>query len=579
MMRRSLCARMSPDLPPGVAASRQFGSYQVRSLLGRGGMGEVFRAHDTRLGRDVAIKTLPLEFAGDPERLARFQREARTLATLNHPSIAAIYELEESADNNRFLVMELVEGGTLADRLATGPLPYAEALRIAAQVAGALDAAHQKGIVHRDLKPGNIGLTSGGAVKVLDFGLAKVAVASVSDPDTEATWAASVAGAGSIVGTIPYMSPEQLQGKPFDQRADIWAFGVVLYEMLTGRRPFRGESSADVIASVLTSPVDLDRVPARVRALVGRCLERDLVQRLRHIGDIGLQLESEVRPGARPVVPPRSAWFWPAIAGALILIALAAGRLAFRAPASAAVPMTRLEVVEPTGVGFTDRFSVSPDGRRLAFMARTNDREELWVRSLESFDARPLVAEPIDGGSPIWAPDGSAIVYWHRGNLYRIDTAGGSPRQVATAPQPGPGFWSPDDRLVYGTRDAGLFRVSVRNGEATALTRLAPGEFLHRSPSPLPGGTHFLYARPTGPDQGSIHVGAVDAAAEQQDPAKVVSDATAAAFVSREGRGYVLFLRGAGRIYAQRFDVTRRALSGDPVLVAENVAERTVSAL
>jgi len=253
---------MSTDTPVGGDTPKQFGSYEVVSLLGRGGMGEVFRAHDPRLNRDVAIKTLPAEFASDPARLSRFQREARTLATLNHTNIAAIYELEESATTS-YLVMELVAGGTLADWLVrTGALAFDDAIRIAVQVAAALDAAHQKGIVHRDLKPANIGMAPDGTVKVLDFGLAKVVGSPAFSPDEATTYAGSLTQDGLVVGTLPYMSPEQLQGKPMDERSDVWAFGAILYEMLTGRRLFVGESSADLVAAVLKQQIDLDEVPA-----------------------------------------------------------------------------------------------------------------------------------------------------------------------------------------------------------------------------------------------------------------------------------------------------------------------------
>lgn len=558
---------------------RQFGSYHVVSRLGRGGMGEVFRAHDPRLGRDVAIKTLPPEFATDPERVARFQREARTLAALNHANIAAIYELDESADSS-YLVMELVGGGTLADRIAGGnALPEDVALPISVQVAAALDAAHQKGIVHRDLKPANIGLTTEGTVKVLDFGLAKVTSRSAFAQGATTTDAGSLTDGGAVVGTLPYMSPEQLQGRPVDERSDVWAFGAILYEILTGRRLFDGASSAEVVAAVLTKPIDVEGVPANVRPLLAGCLERDPARRLRHIGDIGLQLSSA--PTAIHRGAPRTVrWWWPSVAVTVTLIAITAGWVAPRWARRAPTPITRLEVVEPSGVRFTDRFSVSPDGQRLAFIARVQDRQELWVRSLESFDSRSLVSEGIDGSTPIWSPDRSAIAYWHRDALLRVDAGGGSPQTIAKSPQPGSGFWTPQDLIVFSQRAEGLMQVSVRSGETRVLTTLSPGEILHRSPHPLPGGTHFLYARLTGVDQGRIHVGAVDTAADQQDLTPVLSDATAAAFVPpRDGRpGYLLFLRGA-RLFAQRFDPSSRALSGDPSLLAEHVGDRSLPAL
>jgi Tol biopolymer transport system component len=557
------------------------GPYHVLEKLGEGGMGEVFRAYDTKLGRDVAIKRLPPEFAGDPERLSRFQREARVLAALNHPNIAAIYELEESGGGS-YLVMELVDGGTLAGRLArSGPLPFDAALRIAVQVAGALDAAHQKGIVHRDLKPANIGLTAQDTVKVLDFGLAKVAGPSGTDWPDLATRTSSITESGVIIGTLPYMSPEQLQGKPVDQRSDIWAFGAILHEMLTGRRLFGGASSADTIAAVLTSDIDLDRVPAALRPLLARCLERDASRRLRHIGDIGLQLESEARPVPRLAGSTKRAWAWPAIAAAAVVAALTAGWRTFYAPPPAPGSVTRLEVVEPAGVTFTDQFNVSPDGRRIAFIARTNDRRELWIRSLENFEARALVNEPVDGSTPIWSPDGEHIIYWHRGSLMRVDTGGGPSQSVAKGPQPESGFWLADGRVVLAQRDEGLLQVSLRTGTAAPLTTLSTGELMHRTPAPLPGGTHFVYARLTGSGQGNIHVGALDTAADRQDLTPLVTHATAVAFaVSRDAApGYLVFLRNTGQLFAQRFDPSRRSLSGDPILLAEHVADRPATAL
>jgi hypothetical protein len=342
---------------------RQLGPYRILSPLGAGGMGEVYRAHDSKLGRDVAIKTLPAEFARDPERLARFRREARTLASLNHPNIAAIYGLEESGDVD-CLVLELVEGETLR-----GPLPLDKALEYARQIAEALEAAHEKGIIHRDLKPNNVKVTPQGRVKVLDFGLAKAIWGPEENQDlsqlsTVTNLESSLTG--RVLGTPGYMSPEQAQGRPVDKRADIWAFGVVLYEMLTGRRMFQGETVSDTLAGVLTKEPEWERVPVKVQRLLKRCLEKDPQKRLRDISGVGLLLEDTPQGMA-----PRHR-VWMAVAGVLVLALIVAGTMLWRATRPVDRPLMRFSAeLGPEAVeGVNTTAAISPDGTRLAFVAR-----------------------------------------------------------------------------------------------------------------------------------------------------------------------------------------------------------------
>src|SRR5262249_47665525 len=415
--------------------------YEIIGQLGSGGMGEVYRAVDTKLRREVALKILPPQFASDPSRLARFEREALLLASLTHPNIAAIYGLEQ-AGGIRFLVLELVEGPTLSERLKSGPLDVVESLRIAAGITEALEAAHEKSVVHRDLKPGNVKITPAGKVKVLDFGLAKAmgkaepAHAS-GDPGAQSTVTTQETKAGVVMGTAAYMSPEQAEAKPTDKRSDVWSFGVVLFEMLSGKRCFDGKSTTHILMHLLEDEPDWTKLPASVpsgvRHLLERCLQKDPAKRLRDVGDLRLQLEAMAAEAVARPIPRRAElraegrlfWLWRAVGAAAVLMALA---LAFVYVRSKPVPLQpmRFDIAAPDQVTLSDNFTVSPDGRKLAFIATGADRvRRLWVRSLETGDARSFDGTENAASVPIWSPDSRSLVFENAEKLMRIDTFGG----------------------------------------------------------------------------------------------------------------------------------------------------------
>jgi len=411
-----------------IQSGTHLGPYEILSAIGAGGMGEVYRARDPKLGRDVAIKVLPEAFADDPARMARFQREAKVLASLDHPNIATIHGLEESG-GTRALVMQLVEGPTLADRIKQGPIPVEEAIRIARQIADALEYAHERGIIHRDLKPANVKVTNDDAVKVLDFGLAKALEGDPASIDisTSPTISRMATQQGVLLGTAAYMSPEQAKAKPVDRRADIWAFGCVLYEMLTGKQVFTGETVTDTLASLIKEEPDWKALPAaipmKVRVLLQRCLQKDPKQRLRDIGDARISLD-EVLSGVPEAAPGvaiglKAWWLW-AMFGAAGLLLVAVVLLAFlyfrqQPPAS---HITRFEIPVPEKMSVAPFVAISPDGTKLAFIATgEGGPSRLWVRSLETMEARPLDGTEGGTGWPIWSPDSRFIVFSASGKL------------------------------------------------------------------------------------------------------------------------------------------------------------------
>jgi eukaryotic-like serine/threonine-protein kinase len=459
------------------------GSYEIQSTLGAGGMGEVYRARDMRLKREVALKILSESFAADSDRVARFQREAEVLASLNHPNIAAIYGIEES-NGTRALVMELVEGETLAERIARGPIPVDEAMFIAKQVAEALEAAHEHAIIHRDLKPANIKVRPDGTAKVLDFGLAKAfepssaAIGTSQSPTLISP--AMMTGVGVLLGTAAYMSPEQARGKAVDKRSDIWAFGCVLYEMVTGRPAFEGESIIEVIASVVAKEPDWESVPASVpppvERLLRRCLARDQNQRLRDIGDAILELDDARRPqtSEMPTPPDRRRVAWAVSAIVVTAAALAVG-LALWRPSSDADPSeaVRFTFLPPNGwevprsaprVGRTNAsdsaLAVSPDGRQLAFIGSKGGQSVLFVQALDSLSGR-AIAGTEGASSPFWSPDGRSISFFAADKLRRIDPAGGMPLTLCDAPNPRGGSWS-GDVILFGMQGQPPSRVGPR---------------------------------------------------------------------------------------------------------------------
>ena len=475
----------------------RFGVYEVITVIGCGGMGEVYRARDTRLGRDVALKVLTDAKASDTAWRVRFEREARALAALSHPNIASIYGIEDTPSPQTptaVIVMELVDGETLADRLVRKPPSLAEALEIAGQLASALDAAHQKGVVHRDLKPGNVQITSTGTVKVLDFGLAKF----LDDPAQESGALSTLTEPAIVLGTPSYMAPEQAQGQAVDRRADVWAFGVILYEMVTGARLFRGTSVQEILAAVLTAEPDWSRVPSALQPLLRACLERDPARRLRDIADYRYLLR-DGSPHESTRRPSWQRWLVAATGIAAVVLAFLAGRSQTAPePAPDATSPIRLSTMLPAGVsvtrgpGYTSSVAVSPDGRAVVIAASDKDGQRLYRRSLDHLEAAPLAGT--DGGaSPFFSWDGQWIGFFANGQLKRMPAAGGAVIDVAAAPGFSSGAsWGPDDRIVFGYgADSRLHVVRSDGGSVEPLLKDAsPG----RQPEVLPDGTVLFEA-------------------------------------------------------------------------------------
>ncbi|PYR90281.1 MAG: hypothetical protein DMF84_20390 [Acidobacteria bacterium] len=557
-------------LTPGT----RVGPYEIVSAIGAGGMGEVYCARETRLQRNVAIKVLPAEFATDPERCARFEREAQILASLHHPHIASIFRLEES-HGLRAIVMELVEGPTLAQRIAEGPVAVPDALSIALQIAQALGAAHERGIVHRDLKPSNIKIAEDGTVKVLDFGLAKTLSRSGPLEGTQSQTVSAVGTrAGVILGTVAYMSPEQARGEAVDKRTDIWAFGCVLYESLTGRKTFPGATPYDVVAAILTREPDWTALPPgtppSARRVLRRTLEKDPKRRLRDIGDVRHDLEDvaiEPEP-LRPVFNHR--WHRLAIAGLLLIgAALIAIWIAwFGRQASRDAPETRFEIQTPTTTDPAS-FAISPDGRQLAFVANRNGVPQLCVRPLADTVSRWLPGTE-RAMFPFWAPDGQAIGFFAEAKLKRVDLAGGPPRDLANATGWG-GTWNALGDIVYAPLAGGpLMRVDANGGAARPVTRLVSsiGEINHCWPQFLPDGRRFIFMVVGPPERQGVYVASLDGGEasrliESESPALFAPPAT-------------LLLRRQATLVALPFDVTRARVTGEATIVAQSLGGASV---
>jgi Tol biopolymer transport system component len=498
------------SLSPGT----RLGPYEIAAAIGAGGMGEVYRARDTKLNRDVAIKVLPDLVAADPERLARFTREAQTLASLNHPNIAAIYGVEDlppqgGSHESRALIMELVAGDDLSVHIARGPMPLAEALPIAKQIVDALEAAHEQGIVHRDLKPANVKIRADGTVKVLDFGLAKAmdpASSSSADAMHSPTFTSPVGMTqmGVILGTAAYMAPEQARGKTVDRRADIWAFGVVFYEMLTGARIFEGESIPETLGLIFAREPDLAALPAgtppRVRRVIAQCLVKDPRQRLRDIGDARLMLDekdelpSAGAQGAMHTRRPRLLFLSALALFALSAIALVRSFVAKPAPEVASV---RLSMALPAGEQVTTVPAISPDGRTVAYAAgRTRETSRLYLRAIDSFGARAVESS---GGAqlPFFSPNGRSVAFFAGGKVWRAPVAGGATSPVAPSPKAWGGTWCNDDTIVYvPALNAGLWRVPAGGGSPIQLTKPDDGAagYAHTFPQCLPGTDELLFS-------------------------------------------------------------------------------------
>ena len=561
----------------GPLIGRRFGSYLVRSPLGAGGMGEVYRAHDEQLGREVAIKILPRLFSSDPERLARFEGEARMLAALNHPHIGAIYGLEH-VDGSPALVLELVEGETLAERIAKGPLPVAEAITIARQIAEALDAAHERGIVHRDLKPANIKITPDGVVKVLDFGLAKLVAREAGGPGPDVTNSPTMIGGtreGVILGSAPYMSPEQARGAAVDKRTDIWAFGCVLYEMLTGARAFGGDDISDTLAAVLRDEPDVNRVPARARVLLQRCLEKDPKRRLRDIGDAMPLLETVPQVGVAQPVDRRSLWIAAAVAAICLIGALALAVVHFGEQPPSFSPV-RFQVQTPETGRFGGYFALSPNGRMMAFIAMVAGEPHLWVHSFETGQSRPLLNAGSFSNAMFWSPDSRFLAFPIEGKLKKISVVGEQVQTVCNLPPGstwGGGAWNGENVIVFGG-SAGLMQVPAEGGVATPVTVLdaSRGDNGHPGPWFLPDGRHLLYFRNSSMEETrGIYMASLDVKPDAQSLARVVASASRPIYAAAGvGPGHLLFLREQ-TLFAQPFDPEERRLTGEAFVVAEQV--------
>jgi len=573
------------------------GPFKIERELGRGGMGEVYLARDTRLDRQVAIKALPAHLAQDPDRLGRFQREAKVLASLNHPGIGAIYGLEE-ASGHQYLILEYVEGETLADRLARGPIPVSEALPLASQIAAALEVAHEKGIIHRDLKPGNVMLSGDGLVKVLDFGLARTAddagsatnAAAFADSPTitsPARLAHSPTIPGVVMGTAGYMSPEQARGKPVDKRSDIFSFGCVLYEMLTGVLPFRGETVADFIGATLHMEMDPSLLPVdtpkRVRDLLNNCLAKDRKNRLRDIGDARLELERAIadpREELRAAGAMRPWWRSAGVLAAASSLAVAAVAVAWllrpqsegTQGALSAHGIVRTTIMPPKGMTYrigVGSVALSPDGARIAMVLRpldtTSDRD-LYLRELSSLEFRKL-AGTAGAAFPFWSPDGKSIAFFADGKLKRVDLPDGIVRVICDAPGGRGGSWGCKGTIVFApSSSGGLWKVGDSGGTPVQVTTPTSIDEPHRMPHMLPDGEKFLFYV-FGSEASGIY--AFDPGAKK--PKFVMATESEARFVAP---GLLAFIRD-NNLMVQPFDPRTLELSGVAKPIAAGVHQNS----
>jgi len=554
-------------------------------------MGEVYRARDTILKRDVALKVLPAALAHDPERMARFQREAELLASLNHPSIAIIHGLVDS-EGQRALVMELVPGETLGDRMRHGVLPPEEALIVARQIAEALEAAHEKGVVHRDLKPGNVMITPSGLVKVLDFGLASMVQGASStppDPANSPTLTMNMTQAGVILGTAAYMSPEQAAGTMVDKRADIWSYGVVLWEMLSGRRLFGGDTIAHTLADVLRAPIDFDKTaaPAPIKNLLRRCLDRDPKTRLRDIGEARVAVakyladpQSETEVAGPHGSPPKRRLAW-AISAVLAAALGTIGFIHFREQPPQQPDPVRFQIQPGLTLGAAGPFSISPDGRKMVLVAAGPDgTTRLWIRSLDSLELRSLPGTETAPNvpPPFWSPDSRWIAYDASGKLKKVAVTGGPPQTLSavSAPVVG-GSWNRDDTILFSVNLGGIMQIPASGGTPVPLTVLDASrkEAGHVFPTFLPDGRHFIYLSiSTLAENSGVYVGSMDTKASEQPRRKVVGTEYGPAYVppvnSVSGVGHLLFRREKS-LMAQPFDDRTQELSGEAVPVAEGL--------
>ena len=569
-----------------ISSGTRLGPYEIVSAIGAGGMGEVYRARDTKLNREVAVKVLPEEVARNAERMSRFEREAKVLASLNHPNIASIHGFEDSGSVHA-LVMELVEGQTLADRIAKGPIPLDEALPLAKQICEGLEYAHERGIVHRDLKPANIKLTPDGAVKILDFGLAKAmeAEAVTNDPSTSPTLSHLATQAGIILGTAAYMSPEQAKGKTVDRRADIWAFGCVLFEMLTGKQVFTGETITDVLAAVVRAEPEWSQLPANtppaIRHLLARCLKKEAKQRLRDIGDARIAIE-EAQSGAAQdsgalpsagvtLVRPagwRRALPWMLLGGALALaFGLGAAYFGRRAEAPRVL---RFVIDPPENSQSGTALAISPDGTRLTFVATTNGKQMLWLRPFDSVQSQPIAGTE-DGDFPFWSPDSKSIGFFANSELKRVDldTMSVSTLCDVSAGNSRGGAWGPDGTILFAPGiTQPLMKIAAGGGTPAPATVFdaAREDRSHRWPFFLPDGRHFLFLdERSGGAAAALEVGSLDSPKTQT----ILSLPSGSSVIYCAG---FLIYSQAGSLVAQPFDADHLKITGSAVPIAPNVS-------
>jgi eukaryotic-like serine/threonine-protein kinase len=573
-----------------LSSGARLGPYEIVAPLGAGGMGEVYRAHDSRLGRDVAVKVLPARFSADPERLQRFEQEARSAAALNHPNILAVHDIGQH-DGSPYIVSELLEGETLRERLNLGAVPVRKAVEYAVQIAHGLAAAHEKRIVHRDLKPENVFLTTDGRVKILDFGLAKLtqgepALGGLSAlPTTPPT-----TSPGIVLGTVGYMAPEQVRALPVDHRADLFAFGAILYELLSGRRAFARDTAPETLAAILNEdPPELGAAaalipPALVR-IVDRCLDKSPPRRFQTASDLAFALnglsDASSTSRAAPLRTHRIHRVWLGWGTAALLLAtlapVAYRHLSERPPTPS--PM-RFQIPPIVELAVPGNFSLSPDGRHLVFVGRGSDGvTRLWIRAMDSLEVRPLPgSETLEvTPPPFWSPDGRFVVFDAGGRLKKLDVSGGLPQTLGEVPGvPVGGSWNRDGDIIIGNTAGGLLRVRETGGATSPVTVLDPSrkEEFHLLPTFLPDGRHFVYLRisPSAPEASGAYIGTLDAKPEEQSVERLLPYEVGLTYVdgTDSGPGQLLFLR-EGTLMAQPFDATRLALVGSPVPVAERV--------
>ena len=574
-----------------LSAGARLGPYEIVALIGAGGMGDVYRARDPRLGREVAIKVLPIAFSADADRIHRFEQEARAAAALNHPNILAVYDIGTQADAP-FIVSELLEGETLRERLNAGPVAARKAIEQALQIAHGLAAAHDKGIIHRDLKPENVFITRDNRIKILDFGLAKL-TQSGAMPGTASALVTTPPQTepGVVLGTVGYMAPEQVRGLDVDHRADLFAFGAILYELLSGGRAFRRDTPPETMAAILNEePPDLREatspIPPALARIVERCLEKNPSARFQTASDLAFALsgasDASSASGTGRVGAARvrhSGWLgW----GAAALLLATLGPLAYRhvRERPARPDPVRFQIPTIVELGGIGSFGLSPDGRRLAFVGRGSDRiARFFIRALDSLDVRPLPGSETGDITPppFWSPDGRFVVFDSGGRLNKLDVTGGLPQTLCDlANLSVGGSWNRDGDIIVGNIAGGLMRVRETGGTASPVTALDPSrkEELHLLPSFLPDGRHFVYLRvaPGTPDNGGVYVGTLDAAPEAQSTQRLMPYAVGLTYAASadSGPGQLLFLR-EGTLMSQPFDATRLSLAGDPVPVAERV--------